>query len=300
MTDRPNNQDAGITEPMHPSDDELSAYLNRDSADLAVRRRLEAHLDSCAECRERLAELGAVVRLLHGLESPVPKRSFRLDPSMVSAPPRPEPEPLRIDPWIVRVQPALRRLTAIAAVLLVLLVTADVLTHRNASDNGSREVSALSSASQARDSTSVMSAGGAEAASKSTAAAAQVPVTTAAATAASSSGGGSSISGGSGEAPVTSSVASGEAASTSVAASSATDAAGSSEAVTPAASAAALAVQQTEASGQPADEAAPTPNSSTHGGRSYWRLVELAVGVVVIWLLFLTIVLPRLPRQRRS
>ncbi len=300
MTDRPNNQDAGITEPMHPSDDELSAYLNRDSADLAVRRRLEAHLDSCAECRERLAELGAVVRLLHGLGSPVPKRSFRLDPSMVSALPLPEPEPLRIDPWIVRVQPTLRRLTAIAAVLLVLLVTADVLTHHNASDNGSREVSALSSASQARDSTSVMSAGGAEAASKSTAAAAQVPVTTAAATAASSSGGGSSISGGSGEAPVTSSIASGEAASTSVAASSATDAAGSSEAVTPAASAAALTVQQTEASGQPPAGAAPVSNRSTHGGRSYWRLVELFVGVVVIWLLFLTIVLPRLPHRRRS
>jgi hypothetical protein len=301
MTDRPNNQDAGITEPMHPSDDELSAYLNRDSADLAVRRRLEAHLDSCAECRERLAELGAVVRLLHGLESPVPKRSFRLDPSMVSAPPRPEPEPLRIDPWIVRVQPSLRRLTAIAAVLLVLLVTADVLTHHNASDNGSREVSALSSASQAHDSTSVMSAGGAESASKSTAAAAQVPVTTTAATAAASSGGGSSSSGSSAEAPVTIGAAtSASSAGTSISGSSAADTATSTEAVTPQATAAALAVQQTAASGQPPTAAAPTSNSSTHGGRSYWRLVELFVGVVVIWLLFLTIVLPRLPHRRRS
>jgi hypothetical protein len=293
MTDRPNNQDGGITEPAHPSDDELSAYLNRDNADLAARQRLEAHLENCAECRDRLAELRTVVRLLRGFEHPVPKRSFRLDPSMVPAP-LPLPEPLRIDPWIVRVQPALRRLTAIAAVLLVLLVTADILTHRNSSDNGSREVSALSSASRATDGTSVMSAGAAESASKSTAAAAQVPAATAA------SGGGSSSSGSSAEAPVTSSAAtSASSEGTSVSGSSAADAT-SNEAVTPEASAAALAVQQTEASGQPTAEAAQAPNATTHGSRSYWRLVELGVGVVVIWLLFLTIVLPRLPRQRRS
>lgn len=298
MTDRPNNQDAEITEPAHPSDDELSAYLNRDNADLTARQRLEAHLETCADCRERLSELRTVVRLLHGMESPVPKRSFRLDPRMVSAPlPEPAPEPLRIDPWIVRAQPALRRLTAIAAVLLVLLVTADILTHRKSSDNGSREVSALSSASRATDGASVMSAGAAESASKSTAAAAQVP----AATAASASGGGSSSSGSSAEAPVATSASSGaQAAASSVAASSATDAVTSSEAVTPAASAAALSVQQTEASGQSPAEAAQAPNATTRGSRSYWRLVELTVGVVVIWLLFLTIVLPRLPRQRRS
>jgi len=295
MTDRPNNQDAGITGSAHPSDDELSAYLNRDLADLAARQRLEAHLESCAGCRERLAELRTVVRLLRGMESQVPKRSFRLDPSMVSAPlPEPVPEPLRIDPWIVRVQPALRRLTAIAAVLLVVLVTADVLTHRNSPESGSREVSSLSSESQANDSTSVMSAGAAETASKSTAAAAQVPAATAAS-------GGSSSSGGSAPAVAATSASSGaQAASTSVAASSATDAARSSEAATPAASAEAQALQQTETSGQPPAEAAPTSSSSAHGGRSFWRLVELAVGVVVIWLLFLTIALPRMLRQRRS
>lgn len=297
MTDRPNNQDAGITEPAHPSDDELSAYLNRDMADLAARQRLEAHLETCADCRERLAELRAVVQLLRGFQHPVPKRSFRLDSSMVSVPlPSPELEPVRIDPWIVRVQPALRRLTAIAAVLLVVLVTADVLTHRNSSDNGSREVSALSSKSQASDSTSVMSAGAGKSAPQSTSAAAQVP----AATAASSSGGESSSAGSSAEAPVTSSAASGQAASESVSGSSAADAARSSEGITPEASAAAMALQQTEASGQSPADAVPASNSSTHGGLSFWRLVEFAVGVVVIWLLFLTFVLPRLPRQRRS
>lgn len=282
-------------EPAHPSDDELSAYLNGDSADLAARQRLETHLESCVACRERLAELRTVVRLLRGFEHPVPKRSFRLDPGMVSAPPLPEPEPVRIDPWIVRVQPALRRLTAIAAVLLVLLVSADVLTHRDSSESGSRETSALSSANQAPDSTSVMSAGAAESVPKSTAAATQAP----AATAASSSGGESSSAGSSAEAPVTS-AASGQATSESVSPSSAADDARSSEGFAPEASAAAMSVQQTEASGQPPADAVPAPNAATHGGRSSWRLVELAVGVVVIWLLFLTVVLPRLPRQRRS
>jgi hypothetical protein len=291
MTDRPNNQDVGITESGHPSDDELSAYLNHDIADLAARQQLEAHLESCAECRDRLAELRTVVRLLRGFDHPVPQRSFRLDPSMVSPP---LPESARIDPWIVRVQPALRRLTAIAAVLLVVLVTADVLTHRDSSENGARETSSLSAASQANDSTSVMSVGAAESVAESTAAAAQVP----AAAAASSSGGGSSGSSGGAEAPTTSGAVEGSAAqstassSESTSASSASDAARPGEEIVPEASAAAVIIQPTEA--------APTSDVAAQGGRSYWRLVELTVGVVVIWLLFLTVVLPRLPRQRRS
>ncbi|HVX31308.1 MAG TPA: zf-HC2 domain-containing protein [Nitrolancea sp.] len=292
MTDRPNNQEAGITEPVHPSDDELSAYLNRDVADLAARQRLEAHLETCAACRERLGELHTVVRLLGELENPVPKRSFRLDPSQIPAV-RPAPEPVRIDPWIVRIQPSLRRLTAIAAVLLVVLVTADVLTHRESSQNGSREVAALSAESQATDSTSVMSAGAAESIEKSTAAAAQVPAATAA-----SSSGGASGAGSSAEAPASTAASGGS--STTTSGSTAADAARTNEAETPAATAAALALQQTESSGQPPSETAPTSTSSTTGGHSYWRLVELAVGVVVIWLLVLTIVLPRMPRWRRS
>jgi hypothetical protein len=292
MTDRPNNQDAAGTEPLHPSDDELSAYLNRDLADLAVRQQLEAHLEGCAACRERLTELRTVVRLLRGLDNPVPTRSFRLDPNHLPAR-LPEPEPLRIDPWIVRVQPALRRLTAIAAVLLVLLVSADVLTHRNASESGSREVSALSSASQANDSTSVTSAGASEFAAKSTAAAAVVPAATAAS-------GGSSSSSSAPVAAATSASSGEQAVSTSVSAASAADAARTNEAATASTGAEAQALQQTEASGQPPAAAAPAPSSSTHEGRSVWRLVELAFGVVVIWLLLLTIVLPRMLRQRRS
>ena len=288
MTDRPDNQDAGSIEPVHPSDDELSAYINRDSADLVARRRLEAHLETCASCRERLGELRTTVRLLRSLEHPVPQRSFRLDPSQVRSP-LPEPEPLRIDPWLVRMQPALRRLTAVAAILLVLLVTADVLTHRGSSENASREVSALSSASQTAGGTSVMSAGAAETASKSTAAAAMVPATTAA------SGGGS---GGSTSSAAGLSAAAGSAETTS--GSTATDAAAANAAETPIATAAAMAVQKTQASVQPSAEAAPVSSSAAHGGRSLWRLVELAAGVVVIWLLFLTVVLPRVLRQRRS
>ncbi|MGH2473189.1 MAG: anti-sigma factor family protein [Candidatus Limnocylindria bacterium] len=59
---------------MHPFGD-LSAYL--DSAlSSEAQATVEAHLDTCALCRTRLAELRGTARLIAGLPMPVPSRSL--------------------------------------------------------------------------------------------------------------------------------------------------------------------------------------------------------------------------------
>ena len=59
---------------MHPFDD-LSAYL--DSAlSSEAQAKVKAHLDTCALCRTRLAELRGTARLIAALPIPVPSRSL--------------------------------------------------------------------------------------------------------------------------------------------------------------------------------------------------------------------------------
>ena len=254
MPDRPNNQDADTTGSGHLSEDELSEYISGDISDLDDLRRLQAHLETCSSCRERLSELRAVVWLLRGAENPVPSRSFRLDSSMVSAP------VVRIDPWIVRVQPALRRLTAIAAAFLLFLVVADVLAHQNAHQVGTRS-EAFSAATQSTSGSAAMSA-----------AAPALSVAT---------------NGSSDAHPASATPVSGVAAA-------AVDAA-TTEAGTPVTSAGEAPVAT---SGQQEVTLSPPPSAVKSSSTSYWRLVELAVGVVVTWLLFLTFALPKLVHQR--
>lgn len=254
MTDRPNNQDASAAGSMHPSEDELSAYINGDITDLDELQRLEAHLETCARCREALSELRTVVWLLNRTESPIPSRSFRLDPSLVVAP------ATLVEPWIVRIQPALRRLTAIAAVLLVFLVVADVLVHQNGGETATRSDGATTETSAAS--------------------AALAP----AATAASSQAGTTSAGDNAQPAAAT-------------AASAFSSAAGS---VTKSAPGTPVATAAVGAISQPQPTLPPPSNPAPSARPSYWRLLELAVGVVVIWLLFLTVALPRLVRQRES
>ena len=59
---------------MHPFGD-LSAYLDGALASEA-RASVQAHLDTCALCRTRLAELRATARLIAALPMPVPSRSL--------------------------------------------------------------------------------------------------------------------------------------------------------------------------------------------------------------------------------
>ena len=67
---------------MHPEAD-LSAYLDL-ALDAAGRAAVEGHLDTCALCRARLADLRAVSRLVAALPAPAPRRS--LVPRLVTRP----------------------------------------------------------------------------------------------------------------------------------------------------------------------------------------------------------------------
>ena len=59
---------------MHPFGD-LSAYLDR-ALSPEARTSVQAHLDTCALCRTRLAELRGTARLIAALPMPVPSRSL--------------------------------------------------------------------------------------------------------------------------------------------------------------------------------------------------------------------------------
>ena len=59
---------------MHPFGD-LSAYLDG-ALSSEARARVQAHLDTCALCRTRLAELRGSARLIAALPMPVPSRSL--------------------------------------------------------------------------------------------------------------------------------------------------------------------------------------------------------------------------------
>ena len=59
---------------MHPFGD-LSAYLDN-ALSSEARASVQAHLDTCALCRTRLAELSGTARLIAALPMPVPSRSL--------------------------------------------------------------------------------------------------------------------------------------------------------------------------------------------------------------------------------
>ncbi len=59
---------------MHPFGD-LSAYLDG-ALSSEARASVQAHLDTCALCRTRLAELRSTARLIAALPNPVPSRSL--------------------------------------------------------------------------------------------------------------------------------------------------------------------------------------------------------------------------------
>ncbi len=250
MTSQPSQHDGEREDAGHLTVDDLSAFINGDLEE-EDRSWVAAHLDECAECREWLSELRSVVRLLRHVEAPAPSRSFKLTPEMV------KPRLVEVEPWIIRVQPALRRLTAIAAALLLILVVADGLAH-SGSSNGSKSAdvsfstSAVTSSGGASQSLAVAPAATAAAtsAARDTASSASVESQSNASTGAAATPTGATISAGSGAPPQS---------------------------------------EQPVATGK-----------SDQAHTSYWRLAELAAGVVVVWLLFVTVALPRLHARREA
>jgi len=93
----------------------LSAYLDN-ALDVVERRRADHLLSVCAACAAELADLRALRTLLRELPTPMPTRSFTLDPARV----RPRP----------RLFPVFRIATFATALLLVAVLGVDTLLPR--------------------------------------------------------------------------------------------------------------------------------------------------------------------------
>ena len=103
----------------HPNDQLLSAYLAEAINDPAVAAAVSAHLATCTACQEQIAELQVITALLAELPAPALPRSFTLTGE--------ELERLRPRPWYLRYQPLFHWSSAIAALLLVALLSVDLL-----------------------------------------------------------------------------------------------------------------------------------------------------------------------------
>lgn len=271
----------------HPSDLLLSDYLLGEVDDPTVARSIEEHLAACDTCRQVLAELGEVVRLLDQLPDPDPPRSFRLTPEMAGI----EGEPA--DRRLLRLVPAIRWAGLIAAVFLVALLVTDAVIHHSTSPQTASvpavAFSTASSASSASESSSN----------------AVVPASTAASRTMQAFGAASTTEAAGGAAAKMASPAAAPAlvstpSSSESMAGAASQAPRSTE--TPATDRAAKAATASEAASPLARAATGRagPSGTTHAGIKTlastawrWHLAELALALLVIWLLMLSVVLPR-------
>jgi len=103
----------------HPSDELISAFLVGAIDDPAIGATVSGHLETCPACREQVAQLQAITKLLAELPAPPLPRSFTLT--------REELDRLQPRPWYLRYQPVCRWASAIAAALLVVLLGLDLL-----------------------------------------------------------------------------------------------------------------------------------------------------------------------------
>lgn len=117
----------------HPvGDEELNAYIDRELDD-AARSRVEAHLESCAACREAVAELRMVSRALQALPHAQAPRSFALREADV------EPMPARQAGRLAGATPLLGGVATVAFLAFFVLVGVDVADRSSggdASDSG--------------------------------------------------------------------------------------------------------------------------------------------------------------------
>ncbi|TVR74360.1 MAG: hypothetical protein EA415_05985 [Sphaerobacteraceae bacterium] len=127
MTAGKNNQHIPI--------EDLSAYADGETLTSEQRSTIEQHLAHCADCREELAAQQTISALLADLPEPEVPRSFRLTPADVGTNPAPASDPVEIQPWIVRNQSRFRWAGLAAAVLLVMVITADLFSTTGSDDS---------------------------------------------------------------------------------------------------------------------------------------------------------------------
>jgi hypothetical protein len=118
----------------HVSIEDLSAFADGEALTPEQRATIEHHLDGCPACREELDSLRAVSALLSDLPAPEAPRSFRLAPADVGMGVPQELEPVQIEPWIVRNQSRFRWAGLAAAVLLVMVISADLFSATDGDD----------------------------------------------------------------------------------------------------------------------------------------------------------------------
>ncbi len=113
----------------HLTDAELNELIDGTLA-AAATERAQTHLAACAECDERYRTLQATVSALRSAPSLMPRRTFQLSPGQAR---RPEPTPGRFDrisAWVLPGIPVIRAVTLAVALLLISVTAIDVLTHR--------------------------------------------------------------------------------------------------------------------------------------------------------------------------
>lgn len=121
---QPNRRDEHLT------DAELNELVDGTLAGRAM-ERAQAHLDSCLDCDAQYQALLATVTVLKQAPSLMPRRSFHLTPEQAK---RPDPVPSRFDRfanWLVPGIPAIKFATIAVALLLISVTTFDVLTNQS-------------------------------------------------------------------------------------------------------------------------------------------------------------------------
>lgn len=272
----------------HVCDALLSAFINKEIDDDPVARAAGDHLARCDACRRKLQDLRGVVSLLAELPHPEPPRSFRLTPAMVPV------RPLRRDRGYIRLQQGMRWAAAVAAVLLLLIFGTDIVIHRA----GVPAAGTMSTASQPVSTAAerATDAGDhAEGGPYSDTGAAKGPAASAA--------GGLGI--GSAAPPAAEAPAAEAPAATRGKAGSAVPGAASGSAMEPAPAGTALHAPEASPATE-SDQATPAiamqaePASTGRTLPSTWALVELALALIVVWLLVISFALPRLYPWLRS
>jgi anti-sigma factor RsiW len=102
-----------VTRPAAHFDDELLSALVDGQVLSSDRARVQAHLETCPECAERLEELHTLVGMLRALPDVLPTRDFRLGPRAVLDP----PNLVRLRRWYVATRIAAGSLAAVFVLL---------------------------------------------------------------------------------------------------------------------------------------------------------------------------------------
>jgi hypothetical protein len=140
----------------HPNFEALNAFLDGELP-AAEREVVQEHIANCPICQEELRSLQATVSLVHGLAELEPPRSFQLTPAMVSGTSKPVEQSGAIrnvvplerteatagkqegngntgEGGLVTFAPRVRAIATIAAVLVVVIVSAAFLARINRDD----------------------------------------------------------------------------------------------------------------------------------------------------------------------